>query len=117
MRTDKEINDKWAEVLDYARQHATGEGMHKGYRWLEDAFNEYLTMTDETPGYGMGGQSGGHHNRVVLAGKIARELRYVRDPDTHQTIRLGLTDEQLDKLTTTLHDIVDRQEQHQSLKI
>ena len=111
MNTMQQLDNKWAEVLDYARQHATGEGMHKGYRWLEDSFNEYLAMTDETPSYGMGGQSGGHHNRVVLAGKIARELRYVRDPDTHLTIRLGLTDEQLDKLTTTLQYIVERSPQ------
>ena len=42
-RTDK----KWAEILQYAREHATGEGMHKGYRWLQDAFEEYFNDHEE----------------------------------------------------------------------
>lgn len=70
----QDINEKWAELLDYAKQHATGEGFHRGYNWLRDAFNEYLTLSDETPGYGMGGQPGSIHNREVLAERILLEL-------------------------------------------
>ena len=49
MTTEQDIRDKWGELLDYAKQHATGEGMHTGYRWVED-------------------------NREVLAGRICLEL-------------------------------------------
>ena len=74
MTTEQKIEDKWGELLDYALQHATGEGFRRGYRWLEDAFNEYLDLSDEIPGYGMGGQHGSMHNRQVLAGRILQEL-------------------------------------------
>lgn len=56
MATEKEIKEKWAEVLDYAREHATGTGMHQGYKWLQDAYEEYLEMSEEVGGYNMGGQ-------------------------------------------------------------
>ena len=39
---DARTDEKWAEILQYAREHATGEGSHKGYRWLQDAFEEYF---------------------------------------------------------------------------
>lgn len=68
------INEKWEELLDYAKQHATGEGFHRGYNWLRDAFNEYLAISDNTPGYGMGGAPGSKHNREVLAEKICLVL-------------------------------------------
>lgn len=74
MTTEKEIKDKWGELLQYAKEHATGEGFHRGDRWLQDSFNEYLIMSDEVPGYGMGGQPGSEHNRQVLAGRILLEL-------------------------------------------
>ncbi len=68
------IEEKWSELLDYAKQHATKTGMHTGIKWLEDSFNEYLDLSDATPGYGMGGQPGSTFNREVLAGKICLEL-------------------------------------------
>ena len=70
----EKIKEKWSEVLDFAKQHATKQGMKTGIKWLEDSFNEYLDMSDETPGYGMGGQPGCMHNREVLAGKIVLAL-------------------------------------------
>lgn len=70
----EKIKEKWAEVLDFATQHATKQGSRTGIKWLEDSFNEYLDMSDETPGYGMGGQPGCIHNREVLAGKIVLAL-------------------------------------------
>ena len=45
MKTD--LEQKWAEVLDYALQHATGQGSRTGFRWLEDAFNEYFQAHEE----------------------------------------------------------------------
>ena len=72
--TDKQMNEKWEDLVGFAQQHATGKGLQTGIRWLEDSFKEYLAMTDETPGYGMGGQPGSQYNRQVLAGKIVLEL-------------------------------------------
>lgn len=74
MATEKDIKEKWGELLQYAKEHATGEGFHRGYAWLKDAFNEFVTMSDEVPGYGMGGQPGSIHNREVLAERILLEL-------------------------------------------
>ena len=30
MATEKDIKDKWGELLQYAKEHATGEGLHRG---------------------------------------------------------------------------------------
>lgn len=98
--SDKEMNEKWAEVLDFATQHATKKGLHTGVKWLEDSFNEYLEMTDKTPSYGIGGQPGSLHNREVLAKRIVLALgpfvggRHVLD------------EQQLTKLKNSLNDIV-----------
>lgn len=105
------INEKWAELLDYAKQHATGEGLHRGYNWLRDAFNEYLDMSDSTPGYGMGGQPGSQHNRDVLAEKICLELgNYVGG-------RHLINESQEAKLRHTLNEIVADQSRTNGLKV
>lgn len=104
------INEKWSELLDYAKQHATGEGFKRGYNWLRDAFNEYLAMSDETPGYGMGGQPGSQHNRQVLAGKIVLELGpFVGG-------RHLLDDAQLAKLKDSLNNIVKNENVSNQIK-
>ena len=103
-----QIEKKWDELLQYAKEHATGEGLHRGYTWLKDAFNEYLNISDSTPGYGMGGQPGSMHNREVLAEKIRLKLG-------HHIGGLGLIDENQEaKLKETLSSIV--QDQGQGLK-
>ena len=61
--TDKQMNEKWEELVGFAQQHATGKGLQTSIRWLEDSFNEYLGMSEKVPGYGMGGQPGSMHNR------------------------------------------------------
>ena len=100
---EKEIKEKWNEVLDFAMQHATKKGLHTGIKWLEDSFNEYLEMADKTPGYGMGGQPGSIHNREVLAERIVLALgpfvggRHVLD------------EQQLANLKDSLNDIVDNE--------
>ena len=100
-RTDK----KWAEILQYAREHATGKGNHKGYRWLQDAFEEYFNDHEERVEKGtmwsFGGQSFSDHNRTVFAAQIARALRY--NEGGYEGPRL--TDEQFEKLTDTLQYI------------
>ena len=103
------INEKWAELLDYAKQHATGEGLYRGYNWLRDAFNEYLDMSDRTPGYGMGGQPGSQHNREVLAERVCLELGY------HVGGHHLIDESQEAKLRETLHDIVNNEGRNQIL--
>ena len=110
MTTEQDIRDKWGELLDYSRQHATGEGMHTGFRWVQDAFNEYITMSDEVPGYGMGGQPGSMHNREVLAGSICLEL------GNHVGGRHLISEGQEQKLKATLAEIVKNQEVSKGLK-
>lgn len=109
-KMDKEINEKWQEVLDYATQHATNTGLHKGVRWLEDSFNEYVTMAANTV-YGGGGQPGSIHNREVLAQKVLLELG-------HHIGGAGVISENQEaKLKATLKEIVDDQSVQRGLKI
>jgi hypothetical protein len=100
-RTDK----KWAEILQYAREHATGEGCHKGYKWLQDAFEDYFEDHEQRVEKGtmpsFGGISFSDHNRTVFAAQIVRSLRY--NENGYEGARL--TDEQFEKLTDTLQYI------------
>ena len=108
MATEKEIKEKWGELLQYAKEHATDEGFHRGYRWLQDSFNEYLAMSDEVPGYGMGGQPGSDHNRRVLAERILLELgnhvggRHLIDENQEATLKAALDEVISDKNTNQL---------------
>ena len=102
---EKNIKNKWGELLDYARQHATDEGLHSGYTWLKDSFNEYLELSDATPGYGMGGQPGSTHNREVLAEKICLKL------GNHIGGDHSINNEQEARLKESLDSIVHRQTQ------
>lgn len=108
---ENNINEKWAELLDFAKQHATGEGLHRGYNWLRDAFNEYLGLSDSTPGYGMGGQPGSQHNHQVLAEKICLEL------GNHVGGHHLINESQEDKLRKTLAEIVANQGRTNGLKM
>ena len=111
MTTEKDIKEKWGELLQYAKEHATGEGLHRGYRWLQDSFNEYLAISDEVPGYSIGGQPGSKHNREVLAEKILLEL------GNHIGGRNVIDEFQESKLKATLKEIVDDQSNHRGLKL
>ena len=111
MNTEKDIKEKWGELLQYAKEHATGEGFHRGYRWLKEAFNEYITMSDEVPGCSMGGQPGSQHNREILAEKICLEL------GNHVGGRHLIDADQEAKLRQTLNDIVADQSRTNGLKL
>lgn len=111
MATEKDIKDKWSELLDYAKQHATGEGFHRGYRWLQDAFNEYIDMSDEVPGYGIGGQPGSIRNREVLAERTCITL------GSHIGGHNLIDDAQEERLKATLKDIVNEPSQHRGLRL
>lgn len=99
---DAGTDKKWAEILQYAHEHATGEGSHKGYKWLHDAFEEYFNDHEERVEKGtmpsFGGASFSDHNRTVFAAQIARSLRY--NENGYEGPRL--TDEQFEHLTDTL---------------
>ena len=95
---DARTDEKWAEILQFAREHATGEGSHKGYRWLQDAFEEYFNDHEERVEKGtmwsFGGQSFSDH---------------------YEGPRLN--DEQFEKLTDTLQYIKENPKQSQGLKL
>lgn len=111
MATETEIKEKWGELLQYAKEHATGEGFHRGYAWLKDAFNKYIEMSDQVPGYSLGGQLGSMHNREVLARRICLELG-------HHVGSMHLIDEQQEaRLKATLNEIVNNRTQQKGLKI
>lgn len=110
MSTEKDIKEKWDELLGYATQHATGKGMHTGVNWLKDCFNEYLAMSDVVPGYGMGGQPGSDHNRKVLSERILLKL------GNHVGGRHLLNEAQESKLQESLADIVSKQNINQVKK-
>lgn len=110
LREGQKIGEKWAELIDFARQHATGQGLRTGIKWLEDSFNEYLTLADETPGYGMGGQPGSRFNREVLAGRIVLELGPFVGGEH------ALDEEQLARLKESLKVIVDGEERHRGIR-
>ena len=110
MATEKDIKKKWNEVIDYATQHAKNQGMHKGFAWLRDSFNEYLTMSDEVSGYSMGGQRDSRFNREVLSGRIIEELDGVGSGHV-------LDEQQLSQLKESLKDIVETPTLGRGLKI
>lgn len=112
---DARTDEKWAKILQYAREHATGEGMHKGYRWLQDAFEEYFEDHEQRVEKGImpsfGGVSFSEHNRTVFAAQIARSLRY--NENGYEGPRL--TDEQFETLTDTLQWIKEHPMQERGL--
>ena len=114
---DARTDTKWAEVLQYAREHATGEGMHQGYRWLQDAFEENFRDHEERVEKGtmpsFGGASFSDHNRTVFAAQIARSLRY--NENGYEGPRLS--NEQFEKLTDTLQFIKENPKQSLGQKI
>lgn len=93
--TDSDIHAKWNEVVDFAIQHATGEGLRTGRRWLEDSFNEYFTMLADTKGRSKDWLVG---HRELVAQRLAIEvLGNVKGTDYR---------DKMAKLDDTLKDIV-----------
>lgn len=68
-------------------------------------------MSDEVPGYGMGGQPGSMHNREVLAEKILLEL------GNHIEGRKLIDKNQEANLKVTLKEIVNDQSNHRGLRL
>lgn len=95
----------WKNLLDIAKQFATGKGLESGPRWLEDAFEEYFQDHEEAVEEGdevsFGGQTFSEHNRKVLAEKIANELG--NGVGGHHV----LTEKQLEKLKDFLQEVAE----------
>jgi len=101
MATEKDIKEKWDELLQYCKEHATCEGFQRGYVWLKDAFNDYIKMSDEVPGYSLGGEPGSEHNRRVLAERVLLKLGHHIGGDQL------IGENQEAKLKTTLNEVVN----------
>lgn len=86
-----EKNEKLTELMQYAREFATGKGLHKGEPWVRDAFNAYFKWHEEQVEAGramsFGGQSGSTHNREVMAEKVYLELRDCLDDGEAKRLR------------------------------
>ena len=86
-----DLHKKWTEVVQYAREYATGKGLHKGEPWVRGAFNDYFTWHEEQVEAGramsFGGQSGSTHNREVMAEKVYLELRDTLDDGEAKRLR------------------------------
>ena len=112
MNTD--LLQKWAEVLDYALQHATGQGSRTGFRGLEDAFNEYFQAHEEAVENGtcasFGGQSFSQHNRDVLAEKICLELGH------HVGGQHLIDEDQEDRLKASLKEITETSQRSRGIR-
>lgn len=94
--TDNDIQTKWDEVVDFATQHATGEGLRTGRRWLEDSFNEYFSMLSDIKERSEDWLVG---HRELIAQRLAIEvLGNVKGADFR---------DKMAKLDDTLKDIVN----------
>lgn len=99
---------KWNEVVQYAREYATGKGLHKGEPWVRDAFNDYFRWHESEVEAGramsFGGQSGSTHNREVMAEMV------------HLQLRDSLDDGEAKRLRDTLRGIALEQERGRGLR-
>lgn len=91
MTDDPKIAKLRAETSQYAIEHITGNGMHRGIRWLQDSFNDYYKAIC-TPGIKISEESDVAH-RKILAQKVAIDCIH------------ALNKEQLERLDKVLDGI------------
>ena len=90
------------QTAQYAIEHITGNGMHTGIRWLQDAFNDYYKAIC-TPGVRISEQSDVAH-RKILAQRVAIDCIH------------ALSKEQLERLDKVLDSIVNDIRQKNDLR-
>lgn len=90
------------QTAQYAIEHITGNGMHTGIRWLQDAFNDYYKAIS-TPGIRISAESDVAH-RKILAQRVAIDCIH------------ALSKEQLERLDKVLGDIANDVRQENKLK-
>lgn len=114
MEQNEQLEAGWAEVLDYATQHAKDEGPRKGLPWIRDAFNEYFNLHEQEVEAGramsLGGQSFSLHNRGVMAERIRLELGH------HIGGRAIIDEAQEARLKKSLDYIVNEPQQNQGMR-
>ena len=105
----------WEDLVRFGKEFATGKGMHSGFRWLEDGFNEYFERHEKLVEQGkvpsFGGATGSRHNREVLAQKIVNELGNGVDGQH------VLTEKQIKELKEGLKEVIERNEVNNVLKM
>ena len=69
MKEDPKIEKLRNETTQYAIEHITRKGLHTGYTWLRDAFNDYYDAI-KTPGLKISDENDIAH-RKILAHKVA----------------------------------------------
>lgn len=97
MATENEIQALRERTAQYAIEHITKEGMHRGIAWLRDAFNDYYEAIGSTSVRLSDESTIGH--RKLLAQKVAIECIHALDQ------------EQLQQLDKVLDDIATHPEQ------
>ena len=103
MTQEEELRAKLSEVSNFAIQHITGKGMQRGYRWLQDSFNEYYKMVS-SPSAKISEESEIAH-RKILAQKVAIDCIHALD------------NEQLRKLDKVLEEIAIDLRPHRSHRL
>lgn len=98
--SDKEIQVLRDKTAQYAIEHITGEGMHKGIAWLRDSFNEYYQAISSPTARQSDEATIGH--RKILAQKVAIDCIH------------ALNNEQLQQLDKVLDEIANNPEQSRS---
>lgn len=88
---DPKIQKFREQTAQYAIEHITGNGMHRGIRWLQDSFNDYYKAIC-TPGVKISEESDIAH-RKILAQKVAIDCIH------------ALNKEQLERLDKVLDGI------------
>ena len=88
---DPKIQKLREQTAQYATEHITGNGMHRGIRWLQDSFNDYYNAIS-TPGIKISEESDIAH-RKILAQKVAIDCIH------------ALSKEQLEQLDKVLDGI------------
>ncbi|MCR5712639.1 MAG: DUF2493 domain-containing protein [Prevotella sp.] len=91
MKEDSGIQRLREQTAQYAIEHITRKGMHTGYAWLRDSFNEYYQAIC-TPGVNISQESDIAH-RQILAQKVAIDCIH------------ALNKEQLQQLDKALNEI------------
>jgi hypothetical protein len=102
MKEDAKMEQLRKQTAQYAIEHITGNGMHTGIRWLQDAFNDYYKAIS-TPGIRISMESDVAH-RKILAQKVAIDCIH------------ALSKEQLERLDKVLDGIVNDIRQKNDLR-
>ncbi len=102
MKEEPGIQRLREQTAQYAVEHITGKGMHTGYAWLRDSFNEYYQAIC-TPGVKISQESDIAH-RQFLVQKVAIDCIHALNKEQLQQLDKVLKDIASEtKISTGLH--------------